>query len=88
VWIAGRDCLPEFLATAKELEVKGLMEANDTPAKDDPMETALEPKTELAESDSEDDGEQDRLVVVQAPDWGPEEDFSFSGIPLGGRRQW
>ena len=29
---SGRENLPEFLATAKELEVKGLMEANDDPS--------------------------------------------------------
>lgn len=71
----GRDGLAEFLATAKELEVKGLMEANDTPVKEELG--ALEPQTSLVESEDEQEG--DKLVVVQAPDWTDDEYYSGQG---------
>lgn len=78
----GRECLPEFLATAKELEVKGLMEANDDPTKDgddtDRITGALEPKMEITESCSEDEREKDRATEVQGADWW-EEEYEYSG---------
>ena len=89
---SGRDNLPEFLATAKELEVKGLMEANDGPTENDEHESpvkevdesigasALEPHMEIRENGSDDENTNDKLVVnVQGSDWG-EEDYSYSGI--------
>ena len=88
---SGRDNLPEFLATAKELEVKGLMEANDGPTENDEQESpvkevdesigasALEPQMEIRENGSDDENTNDKLVVnVQGSDWG-EEDYSYSG---------
>ena len=88
---SGRDNLPEFLATAKELEVKGLMEANDGPTENEEQESpvkdedesigaALEPQMEIRENGSDDDeNTNDKLVVnVQGSDWG-EEDYSYSG---------
>ena len=76
----GRDGLAEFLATAKELEVKGLMEANDTPVKEEAEQLgALEPQTSLVESEDEQDG--DKLVVVQAPDWTDDEYYSGENSP-------
>ena len=76
----GRDGLAEFLATAKELEVKGLMEANDTPVKEEAEQLgALEPQTSLVESEDEQDG--DKLVVVQAPDWTDDEYYSGETSP-------
>lgn len=76
---AGRDCLPEFLAAAKELEVKGLMEADNPVTNDDEVRDtmeALEPQTEIAESDS-DNEQENKLVMVQGPDW-EEEEYSGS----------
>ena len=88
---SGRDNLPEFLATVKELEVKGLMEANDGPTESDEQESpvkevdesigasALEPQMEIRENGSDDENTNDKLVVnVQGSDWG-EEDYSYSG---------
>merc|ERR1712127_199317 len=76
----GRDCLPEFLAAAKELEVKGLMEADNPVTNDDEVRDtmeALEPQTEIAESDS-DNEQENKLVMVQGPDW-EEEEYSGHG---------
>ena len=62
--------------------MKGLMEANDTTAKeeDDDADTmgALEPETEIMESGEEEEQERDGAVVVQGHDWG-EEEYSYSG---------
>ena len=85
----GRDNLPEFLATAKDLEVKGLMEANDGPTDsnghgsplkdvDESIGAALEPQMEIRENGSDDENTNDKLVVAQGSDWG-EEDYSYSG---------
>ena len=85
----GRDNLPEFLATAKDLEVKGLMEANDGPTDsnghgsplkdvDESIGSALEPQMEIRENGSDDENTNDKLVVAQGSDWG-EEDYSYSG---------
>ena len=86
---SGRDNLPEFLATAKELEVKGLMEANDGPTENEEQESpvkdedesigaVLEPQMEIRENGSEEDeNTNDRLVVnVQGSDWGEEDYYS------------
>ena len=86
---SGRDNLPEFLATAKDLEVKGLMEANDGPTDsnghgsplkdvDESIGAALEPQMEIRENGSDDENTNDKLVVAQGSDWG-EEDYSYSG---------
>ena len=86
---SGRDNLPEFLATAKDLEVKGLMEANDGPTDsnghgsplkdvDESIGSALEPQMEIRENGSDDENTNDKLVVAQGSDWG-EEDYSYSG---------
>jgi len=84
----GRDNLPEFLAIAKELEVKGLMEANDGPTEeqeeipmkdeDESIGTALEPQTEIRENGSDFDENTNDKLVVNDYDWG-EEDCSYSG---------
>ena len=84
----GRDNLPEFLAIAKELEVKGLMEANDGPTEeqeeipmkdeDESIGAALEPQTEIRENGSDFDENTNDKLVVNDYDWG-EEDCSYSG---------